>query len=133
MAHTITNPAGLHDPTAFGYSHTAAVAGGSELVLVAGQYASGPDGSVVSTDFAEQVGQAFRNLGVALDAHGLELADVVQLRTYVVDHGFDTLGAIAEVVRDLWGSTPPTHTILGVAALATPEVRFEVEAVAVRP
>jgi hypothetical protein len=37
MSHTIVNPAGLHDPVPFGYSHTAAVPAGTELVLVAGR------------------------------------------------------------------------------------------------
>ncbi|MFI9580502.1 hypothetical protein ACIHCQ_01330 [Streptomyces sp. NPDC052236] len=50
------------------YSHTATVPAGTELVLIAGQYGSGPDGAVVSTDFTEQVKQTFRDIGVALAA-----------------------------------------------------------------
>ena len=133
MSHVILNPAGLHDPAPFGYSHTARVPAGTELVFVAGQYASSPDGAVVSSTFAEQVRRAFHNLGVALDAHGLDLSHVVQLRTYVVNHDFEKLGAIAEVVQSGWGDRPPTQTVLGVASLATPEILFEVEAVAARP
>ena len=60
MSHTVVNPAGLHDPVPFGYGHTATVPGGTELVVVAGQYGSGPDGAVVSPDFTEQVQQAMR-------------------------------------------------------------------------
>ncbi|NYI03829.1 RidA family protein [Allostreptomyces psammosilenae] len=133
MAHAIVNPDGLHDPVPFGYSHTAAVPAGTELVLVAGQYGSGPDGSVVSTDFAEQVKQTFHNIGVALAAHGLDLGHVVQLRTYVVDHDVSKLGPIAGAVRERWGTKPPTQTLIGVAGLATPDVLFEVEALAARP
>jgi enamine deaminase RidA (YjgF/YER057c/UK114 family) len=133
MSHTIVNPAGLHDPVPFGYSHTAAVAAGAELVVVAGQYGSGPDGAVVSAGFAEQVGQAFRNLGVALAAHDLELIHVVQLRTYVVGLDGAKLGAIGQAVGSTWGATPPTQTVIGVAGLALPEILFEVEAVAARP
>lgn len=133
MAHATINPAGLHDPTPFGYSHTAAIPAGTELVLVAGQYGSGPDGAVVSSDFAEQVSQAFRNLGVALGAHGLDLSHVAQLRTYVVDHDFAKLGAIAGAVQEGWGANPPTQTLIGVASLAAPDVLFEVEAIAARP
>jgi enamine deaminase RidA (YjgF/YER057c/UK114 family) len=81
MPHTIGNPDGLHNPVPFGYSHTAAIPAGTELVLVSGQYGSNTDGAVVSPDFTEQVQQAFRNLGVALAAHGLDLTHVVQLRT----------------------------------------------------
>ncbi|WP_280316799.1 HPr family phosphocarrier protein [Nocardia wallacei] len=38
MAIEISNPAGLHDPTGFGYSHVARATG--ELVFIAGQYDS---------------------------------------------------------------------------------------------
>lgn len=132
MAHAIVNPDGLHDPAPFGYSHTATVPAGTELVLVAGQYGSGPDGAVVSADFSEQVERAFHNIGVALAAHGLDLSHVVRLRTYVVNHDVSRLGPIAAAVRDRWGDKPPTQTLIGVAALATPDVLFEVEAVAAR-
>jgi enamine deaminase RidA (YjgF/YER057c/UK114 family) len=132
MPHTIVNPDGLHDPTPFGYSHTAAIPAGSELVLVSGQYGSGADGAVVAPDFAAQVRQAFDNLATALAAHRLGLGDVVQLRTYVVDPDFDKLGTIGQAVRAGCGETPPTQTVIGVAALAAPDILFEVEAVAVR-
>lgn len=133
MPHAVLNPAGLYDPVPFGYSHTASIAPGTELVLVAGQYGSNTDGAVVSPAFAEQVRHAFRNLGVALAAHELDLSHVVQLRTYVVNHDFDKLAAIAEAVQSGWGANPPTQTVIGVASLATPEILFEVEAVAARP
>jgi enamine deaminase RidA (YjgF/YER057c/UK114 family) len=132
MSHSIVNPTGLHDPVPFGYSHTATIPAGAELVLVAGQWGSSTDGTAVSTDFAEQVRRAFHNLGVALAAHGLDLSHVVQLRTYVVNHDFDKLGAIAVAVQGGWGATPPTHTVIGVASLATPDIQFEVEAIAAR-
>ena len=133
MPHAVLNPAGLHDPVPFGYSHTASISSGTDLVFVAGQYGSSTDGAVVSAAFADQVRQAFRNLGVALAAHGLDLSHVVQLRTYVVNHDFDKLAAIAEAVRSRWSASPPTQTLIGVASLATPEMLFEVEAVAARP
>ena len=133
MSHTIVNPAGLHDPVPFGYSHTATIAAGTELVVVAGQYGSSTDGAVVSPDFTEQVRQAFHNLGVALAAHGLDLSDIVQLRTYVVDLDLDKLGAIAQAVQGGCGANPPPQTVIGVAGLAMPDILFEVEAVAARP
>lgn len=132
MPHTIVNPDGLHDPGPFGYSHTAHVPAGTQLVFVSGQYGSGPDGMVVSKDFNEQVRQAFSNLGTALAAHGLDLTDVVQLRTYVVNLDFDKLGAIGQAVASSGAEKPPTQTVLGVAALAAPDILFEVEAVATR-
>jgi enamine deaminase RidA (YjgF/YER057c/UK114 family) len=133
MPHTIVNPKGLHNPTPFGYSHSVSIPAGAELVLIAGQYGSKPDGAVVSPNFADQVQQAFHNLGVALAAHGLGLSHVVQLRTYVLNLDFGKLGVIGQAVRAGCGDTPPTQTVIGVSGLAMPEILFEVEAVAVRP
>lgn len=132
MTVTVANPAGLHDPVPFGYSHTAVVPAGAELVLVAGQYASGPDGSVVSADFGEQVERIFHNLDLALAGHGLGLRDVAQLRTYVVGLVPEHLGVVGAAIGAAWGVRPPAQTVLGVAALATPDLLVEVEALAVR-
>lgn len=133
MPHTIVNPKDLHDPIPFGYSHTAGIPAGTGLVLVAGQYGSNVDGRVVSPNFAEQVRQAFRNLGIALAAHGLTLEHVVQLRTFVVDPDFEKLGIIGQAVHAGCGNMPPPQTLLGVSSLAMPDILFEVEAIAARP
>jgi len=132
MPHTIVNPGGLHDPGPFGYSHTAKIPANTELVFVSGQYASGLDGMVVSNDFGEQVRQTFSNLGTALSAHGLDLTDIVQLRTYVVNLDFDKLGTIGRAVASSGAEKPPTQTVIGVAGLAAPDILFEVEAIAAR-
>ncbi|MGV9266736.1 RidA family protein [Kitasatospora sp. NPDC003701] len=57
---TLTTPAGLYDPTPFGYSHTASATG--ETVFTAGQYASDDTGQVVPGDFAAQVERSLDNL-----------------------------------------------------------------------
>ncbi|HEX2312757.1 MAG TPA: RidA family protein [Thermomonospora sp.] len=129
MAHTIINPAGLHDPVGFGYSHIAVTSG--DLVLIAGQYASDAEGNVVSGDFAEQVDRSLANLDTALRAVGLGFEDVVQLRTFIVDHDATKLTTLAGAIGRIWGGRPPTQTLLGVAALALPGMLFEIDAVAV--
>jgi enamine deaminase RidA (YjgF/YER057c/UK114 family) len=133
MTHSFVNPAGLHDPVPFGYSHSVAIPAGASVVLVSGQYGSGPDGAVVSPDFDHQVRQAFGNVATALEAHGLALEHVVGLRTYVVGLDLGKLTAIGRTVGATWGPNPPTQTVLGVSGLAMPDIVFEVEAVAVRP
>ncbi|MFD6680003.1 RidA family protein [Micromonospora parva] len=130
MPHTISNPATLHDPVGYGYSHVARVSG--ELVFVAGQYASDSTGQVTSPDFAAQVRQSFANLAKALAVENLDYRHVVQLRTYIVDHDTDKLAVIGDVIAGIWGGTPPTQTLTGVAALALPDMLFEVDAVAAR-
>lgn len=131
MAHRIINPVALHDPTDFGYSHVATTPG--ELVLIAGQYGSDHTGQVTSSDFGEQVAQSLSNLATALESVGLSPRHVAQLRTFVVGHDADKLATIAQHIGRIWGDRPPTQTLIGVAALALPEMRFEVDAIAVRP
>ncbi|WP_406236727.1 RidA family protein [Nocardia sp. NBC_01009] len=130
MAIEISNPAELHDPTGFGYSHVARVTG--ELVLIAGQYDSDADGHTTSDDFVAQVDRAFANLGTALRSAGLDYADVAQLRTFIVDHDLDKLAVLGKKIAEIWGDKPPVQTLAGVAALALPTMLFEVDAVAVR-
>ncbi|MEV0032834.1 Rid family hydrolase [Nocardia sp. NPDC050793] len=130
MTIEISNPAELHDPTGFGYSHVARVSG--ELVLIAGQYDSDAEGHTTTEDFAGQVDRAFANLGIALRSAGLDYADVAQLRTFIVDHDLDKLTVLGKKIAEIWGERPPTQTLLGVAALALPGMLFEVDAVAVR-
>lgn len=132
MAHRLSNPAGLHNPVAFGYSHVAD-APNADLVFVAGQYASDLDGRVVSPDFATQVEQSFANLGRVLESEGLDFSHVAMLRTYIVAHDEAKLHAVGAQLAKLWGDNPPAQTLLGVAALAFPDMLFEVDAVAVRP
>ncbi|HWM04117.1 MAG TPA: hypothetical protein VNP92_17420 [Actinophytocola sp.] len=43
------------------------------------------------------------------------------------------LGPIAGAVQEGWGTNPPTQILIGVASLTTPDVLFEVEALAARP
>ncbi|WP_158883723.1 RidA family protein [Amycolatopsis anabasis] len=130
MSVVITNPPGLHDPTSFGYSH--AVSAPGEIVHIAGQYGSDATGGVVSPDFAAQAKRAFENLGVALETVGLGFADVVRLGTYLVDHDPGKLEVLVGLIREHWGDRPPAQTLIGVAALAFPDMLFEVDAVAVR-
>jgi enamine deaminase RidA (YjgF/YER057c/UK114 family) len=131
MSFTITNPAALHDPVSFGYSHVVSPQSG-DLVLIAGQYGSGADGTVTSPEFADQVEKSFSNLGAALAAVGLDFRHVAQLRTFIVDHDQDKLEALVRVISRIWGDQPPAQTLIGVAALALPDMLFEVDAVAVR-
>ena len=76
--------------------------------------------------------RAFANVGVALQAAGLDFADVVNLRTYIVDHDAAKLEVLLAAIRRIWGDRPPTQTLLGVAALALPDMLFEVDAIAAR-
>ncbi|MFJ5827975.1 RidA family protein [Streptomyces sp. NPDC093089] len=127
----VTNPATLHDPTPFGYSH--AVSAPGELVFIGGQYASDATGAPVPGDFAAQVELSFERLRQALEGVGLGFADVVRLGSYVVDHDLAKLEVLGKELHARFGDRLPAQTLSGVAALALPGMLFEVDAVAVRP
>ena len=50
MPPDLVNPPDLHDPTAFGYSHVA-VGPPGRVVVIGGQYGSGPDGHTTYGDW----------------------------------------------------------------------------------
>ncbi|MEU6309647.1 RidA family protein [Streptomyces sp. NPDC047014] len=131
MTRSIINPAGLHNPTNFGYSHIVSAPG--EQVFIAGQYGSDESGHVVSDDFAAQVEQAFLNLRTALASVGLGPTDVVRIGTYVVGHDQAKLAVLLKHLQGTWGTDLPAQTLIGVASLALPGMLFEIDAVAVRP
>ncbi|MEU3414456.1 Rid family hydrolase [Streptomyces sp. NPDC006658] len=130
-ARTITNPATLHDPAPFGYSH--AVSAPGTLVFIAGQYASDASGAPVPGDFAAQVELAFDRLRLALEAEGLGYEHVVRLGTFVVGHDAARLEVLGKALHACFGDRLPAQTLSGVASLALPGMLFEVDAVAVRP
>ena len=132
MPNSKINPARLYDAVGYGFSHAALQDGGRTLHL-AGQVAWDKDCNVVGgDDLAAQTRQALANLEAVLAEVGATPADVVRLRTYVVDHNPDKLGAVlAEVGAFYDGVLPAPNTFIGVQALALPDFLVEIEATAV--
>ncbi|MEI9964663.1 MAG: RidA family protein [Caulobacteraceae bacterium] len=124
------NPPSLYDSVQFGFSH-AAVQTGRRTLHLAGQIGWDKDCQLVSTDLAEQSRQALANLKAVLAEAGATPADLVRLRTYVVDHTPDKLGPVLGAVGEFYaGAAPAPNTFVGVQSLALPGVLVEFEAVA---
>ncbi|ARS27307.1 RidA family protein [Sphingomonas sp. KC8] len=132
MANTKINPAGLYDALGYGFSHAAREDGGRTLHL-AGQVAWDKDCTVVGgNDLAAQTRQALANLHAVLAEAGATPADIVRIRTYVVNHSPDKLGVVIPEIAAFYGdATPAPNTFIGVAALALPDFLIEIEATAV--
>lgn len=115
----------------YGFSHASLQHGGRTLHL-AGQVAWDADCNVIGAgDLAAQTRQALANLRVVLAAAGATPADVVRLRTYVVDHSPDKLGVVLPEIGAFYeGATPAPNTFIGVQALALPDFLIEIEATA---
>lgn len=131
MAHEIINPGTLFDTTGFGFSHIALQNGG-KLVHIAGQTAWDKERNLVGgDDLREQTKVCLENLRKALEAVGGTPANIVRLRTYVVNPGPDAVMVVCDEINKFYGSaTPAPNTFLGISALAMPEFKIEIEATA---
>lgn len=125
---TIFNPSHLHDPTPNGYSTAVISPVTASLAFISGQGGQDRTGGL-SSDFAEQVAQAYANLATVLDALGARPENVVKLTVFVVDHDMGKLGVLTENVTRMFGSTLPAQTLVPVPKLALDPMLFEVEAI----
>lgn len=94
------------------------------------QIPSRPDGSMENGDVEAQSRQTLDNLRVALESVGSSLADVAHLTIYLTD--IDERPAFNNVYREMFPHPYPVRCAVGVAALARPEMKVEVTALAVR-
>ena len=131
MPRTIT-PKGFPAPLGM-YSH-GMVAGGGELVVVAGQVGLGP-GGVAGPDVGSQTRRALENIRAIVEAAGCTMGDIVRLQTFLVSP--DDIPGFMKARTDAFpeyfpkGVYPP-NTLLVVSRLVRPELRVEIEAMAVR-
>lgn len=99
-----------------------------DTVWVSGQIGIGADGQTGATVEA-QARLAFQNLSRVLAEAGGGLADVVELVTYHLS--MDDLHTFAGVKAEFFPQDYPAWTVVGVTALALPELLIEVKATAV--
>lgn len=122
------NPDGLFKPSTF---TQVVVAEGGTTVYLSGQTARDEKGNFVAVgDVRKQAAKVFDNLRVAVEAAGASMKDVVKITTFVVDLKPDDRVWIGEMVKKNFPS-PPAHTLVGISALAAPELLIEIEAIAV--
>ena len=122
------NPDGLFKPGTF--SQIAIVKGG-ELAFISGQTARDEKSRIVGVgDVRKQTEQALENLRIAVESIGGSIADIAKITTYVVNLQPDDRIWIGEIVKQHFPA-PPAHTLIGISALAAPELLVEIEAVAV--
>jgi enamine deaminase RidA (YjgF/YER057c/UK114 family) len=128
------NPPSLYNSVQYGFSHAALQEGGRVLHL-AGQTSWDKDCNVIGIgDLAAQTRQVLANLTEVLRSAGATPANIVRLRTYVVNHTPDKLGIVLPELGKFYGNvTPAPNTWIGVQALALPDYLIEIEATAVLP
>jgi reactive intermediate/imine deaminase len=111
--------------------YTDAVRAGDTL-YISGMLGFDASGEIVAPqDAVAQTDQALRNIGLVLDSLGLGFDAVVKVVVYVLD--IDDRVAINAARRRHFGDALPASTLVEVSALAHPDARVEVEAVAHAP
>jgi enamine deaminase RidA (YjgF/YER057c/UK114 family) len=122
------NPDGLFKPSTF---TQVVIAEGSKTVYISGQTARDEKGDIIGVgDVRRQAGKVFDNLRVAVEAAGGSMKDVARITTFVVGLRPDDRVWIGEMVKNAF-PRPPSHTLVGISALAAPELLIEIEAIAV--
>ena len=117
--------AGLNEPISH---YTDAVRFGN-LLFISGVAPLDEAGRLVGgDDVAAQARQVFRNLDLVLKAVGIGFSDVLKVTVYLTDVG--DRAAINPVRQEYFGAARPASTLIGVAALAVPGMKVEIEAVA---
>ena len=118
--------------TTVGYSHIVTVQGG-RIIFISGQIPYNQDDQLVGKDdLAAQTRQVFENLKTALETVGATFTDVVKLTYFIVNYKLEDRSVVLNT-RDQYVSleNPPASTLVGVQALALPEILIEIEAIAV--
>lgn len=129
---TIVNPDSLAAPR--GYSN-GMILGPGRVLFVAGQVAWDRDSQIVSDDFAEQFGQALRNVVDVVREAGGQPEHVGRLTIYVTDKDVYASKAreVGRFYRELMGKHYPAMALVQVAALHEEGAQVEIEATAVLP
>ena len=126
---TASNPPGVPAPIRGYYSNCVRVSAGP-LLFVAGQVGMDTNG-VTPNDAGAQCERALKNIEIILAANGATMADVVKVTVYVTDMKY--LDEITPARLKYFPKDGPASAIVQVGALAFPNLKVEIEAVAVAP
>jgi len=118
------NPEGLDQPV--GYSQVVTIEGSGKMILLGGKAGLKPDGFIPET-LAEQSKLTWENIDLALKAAGATREDVVEIQIFIVDlANIDPQPAYQDVRNFFPTGHKPVSMVIGVSALAIPELKLEI-------
>jgi enamine deaminase RidA (YjgF/YER057c/UK114 family) len=111
------------------YSDAIRVPAGYDQIVVSGTPGIDENGDLPA-DFADEARQAWRNVAAILEKAGASIGDIVSIRQYLTRE--DDIKAYAAVQREIL-THEPAAMLLVARAMVWPEIRVEIEAVALVP
>lgn len=126
--HKPHNPPNVVKPQS-AYHQAVEVAPNARWLYISGQLGIGADGKL-RDGTAAQAEQAWANILNLLAAAGMGAEDLVKVTTFLTDPA--DVGAVRAARERALGGVRPASTMLVVQALASPEYRIEIEAVAAK-
>jgi enamine deaminase RidA (YjgF/YER057c/UK114 family) len=98
------------------------------VVYVAGLVARGEDGKVVEGDEYHQAKAIFAKMRGLIEAAGGAMSDVVKVVIFVTD--IKNREKVWRARQEVFTGNFPVSTLVEVAALASPDLKVEIEAIA---
>lgn len=128
MTQTITrmNPSTMPDASKIRYSQISIVEPG-RMAYISGQVAERVTGEPVPANLVEQAMIVAANAKAALDALGATPENIVIARCFMTDLTPETLEQAFPPILEFFGGAMPCITGVGVTALASPELKIELE------
>jgi len=119
------------NPSKMGFTNVVTVnANGVKTIYVSGQTGRGPDG--IPDDLGEQADIAWAGVVAQLEAAGATVNDVIKTNTYIVDIDPDRVRKVGKPMMKYFPQeNKPASTWVGVTGLVSPELKVEIEAIAV--
>lgn len=116
-------------PTAANFAHGVLSTDASRILHMSGAVGTRPDGTI-SDDITEQAAEIWRSIASICGEAGLGLDDIVSITTYAVVG--EPLGGVMAARDAALGGRRVASVLITVPALARPEWRMEIAAVAIR-
>ena len=110
-------------------AHGVEVPPGARLLFTNGQVGTTRDGTTPETT-AEQAEVVFTRIEAVLAASNMALSDIVRLTVFLTDQ--EDVGTFVNARDRVMGTHKPGAIIVVVKALARPELKIEIEAIAAR-
>ncbi len=120
------NPKNIHKPLA-AYSHQIEVSSSERLLVMSGQIGMQKDGTV-PVDPNEQLQIALENVTLNLEAAGMAVEDILKVTIYVA--GQMDMIERRKILAAYFENYHPCMTFLFVAALASPNLKVEIDVMA---